>query len=351
MFHLDNKGSRIMPRRDELSNSRSASSQRPGFTLVELLVVITSIGILIALLLPAVQSAREAGRRAQCSNHLKQMALAIHGHANAQGVFPTGGSNPWPLIEDYSTNGVPWGPDKQGLGWAFQILPYLEQEQVYHLCVQTTLEQCQLSIFNCPSRRPLMFYLDGSHRVLMDYAGITGGDPPSITHDDPGTLDYVFWQGLRWNPPHGKAWHGVIVRTNWDIGGTPPGPVDSTRPISFRDITDGTSNTVMLGEKRLHPSNYESGDWHDDRGWTDGWDPDTMRCTSYPPGEDTDDDAIGVGGQLLDVAYCLGSAHSGAFNSAFADASVRPLNYSIDRTIFAYLGTRDDDHTIDARRY
>ena len=87
----------------------------------------------------------------------------------------------------------------------------------------------------------------------------------------------------------------------------------------------------MLGEKRLHPNNYESGDWHDDRGWTDGWDPDTIRSTSYPPGQDTNDNAIGVGGQQLDIAFCLGSAHSGAFNSAFADASIHPLNYSIDR--------------------
>ena len=66
--------------------------------------------------------------------------------SNALGVFPTGGAVPWPVIEDYSTNGVPWGPKKQGLGWAFQILPYMELEAVYGLCVQTRLEQCPIEL-------------------------------------------------------------------------------------------------------------------------------------------------------------------------------------------------------------
>jgi prepilin-type N-terminal cleavage/methylation domain-containing protein len=336
-----------MPPTNELLNPRSAPSKRPGFTLVELLVVITIIAILIALLLPAVQAAREAARRMQCSNNLKQMALAVHDHVHARGVFPTGGAVPWPLIEDYSTSGIPWGPDKQGLGWAFQILPYVEQEAAYGLCVQAQLEQCPVALYFCPSRRPITRY-PGTQRVLMDYAGVTAGDPPSITKDDPTTLDNSFWQdGNHWNPPHKKQWHGVLVRTNWDIA-PPPGPVGSTAPITFADIIDGASNTVMLGEKRLHPSNYDSGDWHDDRGWTDGWDPDAIRSTSYPPGQDTDNNAVGVGGQPLDIAYCLGSAHSGTFNAAFADASIHPINYDVDRTILSYLGKRDDDHPINS---
>ena len=340
----------MLPKIDLLS-PRSARSQRLGFTIVELLVVVTIIGILIALLLPAVQSAR-GSPCAECCNHLKQMALAIHGHVNARGVFPTAGAVPWPVIEDYSTNGTPWGPSKQGLGWAFQILPYLELESVYRLCVQTRLEQCELGIFFCPSRRPVTHYPDSAQRVLMDYTGITAGDPPSITKDDPSTLYVSFWQSNDpWHPPHDKQWHGTIVRTNWDITSTPPGPVGSTGPIGFADVTDGTSNTVMLGEKRLHPGNYESGDWHDDRGWSDGFDPDTMRSTAYPPGEDVDGDILGIGGQDLDLACCLGSAHSGAFNSALADASVRPLNYNIDRTVLAYLGNREDGNAIDGSKF
>src|SRR4051794_18126873 len=90
-----------------------------GFTLVELLVVIAIIGILVALLLPAIQAAREAARRSQCMNNLKQIMLSIHNFVSAKQVFPGGGIAPWPRIQDYltSANGQPYGPDKQGLSW------------------------------------------------------------------------------------------------------------------------------------------------------------------------------------------------------------------------------------------
>src|SRR5690606_567922 len=126
---------------------------RRGFTLVELLVVIAIIGILVALLLPAVQQAREAARRMQCSNNLKQMGLAIHNHENALKIYPTGGNVPWPVIEQYVTAGRPNGPDKQGLGWAYQIIPYMEGQNVYIVTKQAELEAIALSFYFCPSRR------------------------------------------------------------------------------------------------------------------------------------------------------------------------------------------------------
>lgn len=333
---------------------RLKNHKSTGFTLVELLVVITIIGILISLLLPAVQSAREAARRIQCSNNLKQMALAVHNMVQARGIFPTGGTVPWPSIESYSTDGVPWGTEKQGLGWHYQILPYMEQQAIYNLTTSAELQRCAIGQYFCPSRRPITRYPDSAQRVLNDYAGITAGDPPSVTKDDPETLRQSFWQDTdSWSIEPGKQWHGMIVRGTWIIAtASKPGyAVSSTPPIGFAAIKDGTSNTVMLGEKRLHPNNYQSGDWHDDCGWTDGWDPDTIRSTSYPPGPDTNDNALGVGGQALDVAYCLGSAHVGAFNTAFADGSVHSLSYSIDREIFSYLGNRHDGKVIDGSKF
>src|SRR5690349_22852048 len=104
---------------------------RKGFTLVELLVVIAIIGVLVALLLPAVQAAREAARRTQCTNHIKQMMLAMHNHESSKKCFPSGGIAPYAAIENYLTDsktnptnpqGSPLGPSQQGLSWAYQIL-------------------------------------------------------------------------------------------------------------------------------------------------------------------------------------------------------------------------------------
>jgi type II secretory pathway pseudopilin PulG len=105
---------------------------------VELLVVIAIIGVLVALLLPAVQAAREAARRTQCMNQVRQFGLAILNLENAHKIFPNGGIEPWPDIAKYSSNGKPWGPERQGLSWAFQILPYLEENAVHDL--DTTVE-------------------------------------------------------------------------------------------------------------------------------------------------------------------------------------------------------------------
>ncbi|MDZ7616996.1 MAG: DUF1559 domain-containing protein [Patescibacteria group bacterium] len=334
--------------------SRSLTYRR-GFTLVELLVVITIIGILIGLLLPAVQSAREAARRIQCTNQLKQMGLACHNHAAALGVFPTSGDIPWPNAANYRTNGIPNGPDKQGLSWGFQILPYLEQGTIYQLETQAAIEQQPVGLFFCPSRRrPTR---QGS-RYLIDYASAT---PPKITRNADGTftheLDAVrsFWGGysgadVRWEITSAQPniYYGIIVRINWwhadktFKGGSPP--------TSFGDIRDGTSNTIMLSEKRLRPCEYASGSWHDDRGWTDGWDPDVVRTTGFEPGPDSDSGPRRVDGSVMDasnIGYCFGAAHPGAFNACMADGSVRALSYSIDRRVFSALGDRRDGAVID----
>ncbi|MHB1033962.1 MAG: DUF1559 domain-containing protein [Pirellulales bacterium] len=314
--------------------------RRSGFTLVELLVVIAIIGILIALLLPAIQAARESARRAQCSNQLKQMGLAALTHVSTRGVFPTGGTIPWSsdivYVPDNDPNGEPAGPDKQTVGWAFQILPYCEQMPVWRTKGSPAarllrIKSIPLSIYFCPTRRRAT-YQEG--RVLMDYAAATPGN---------GTYD-SFWQPQStgtWFVPHNKEWNGIIVRTDWDISLNPPARANSTRPISNAAILDGASNTMMFGEKRLHPENYLSGDWHDDSGWADGWDPDIIRSTSFPLRSDFD------GSPSEEFGYEFGSAHPGGMNAVFGDGSVRSLSYTIDQAIFNRLGDRRDGFTID----
>jgi prepilin-type N-terminal cleavage/methylation domain-containing protein len=152
--------------------------RRIGFTLVELLVVIAIIGVLVALLLPAVQAAREAARRVQCKNHVKQIMLSMMNHESAKKCFPTGGCVPWPILENYLTGdgGSPFGPDKQGLGWPYQLLPYLEGNAIVGIKTISQLEDATASYFYCPSKRPPTRSVDVSERgtgkypYLIDYA-------------------------------------------------------------------------------------------------------------------------------------------------------------------------------------
>ena len=131
----------------------SAKTVRQGFTLVELLVVIAIIATLIGLLLPAVQSAREAARRTQCKNKLKQVGLAILNCENSSKIFPTGGIEPWPNLEWYTSGSKPLGPGKQGLSWAFQILPFLEEQAVANLTTTAQIAGSPIALYFCPSRR------------------------------------------------------------------------------------------------------------------------------------------------------------------------------------------------------
>jgi prepilin-type N-terminal cleavage/methylation domain-containing protein len=355
-----------------------------GFTLVELLVVIAIIGILIALLLPAIQAAREAARRTQCMNQVKQLILAMHNHSDSHKVFPGGGSYPWPDIEDYVTpNGAPYGPEDQGLTWAFQILPYLEEGPVHGLRNTAQIEQTAIEGYFCPSRRgPTKDGLNLTAAYLMDYAAAvparSRGQLAKVTtanydteyladipsgFDTKGCDREEFW-GWRRAPVHNDnpqpapttspppagyvGFLGVIVRCNRWVNKQTNAVSNSGfyTPITFAKITDGTSNTLVVGEKFLVPSRYLLGDWHDDKGWADGWDPDTLRCTICKPTSDREIDRNNDQ-QVRLAGFRFGSAHSSGFNAGFADASVQFLNYDINQEIFNRMGNRNDDELID----
>lgn len=284
--------------------------RRVAFTLVELLVVIAIVGILVALLLPAIQAAREAGRRTQCTNHLKQIGLGLHNHHDIWEYLPSGGTVPWAPIT--FENGIPASAKTQGVSWAYQILPYMEQRPLVESTYDVNVLQTRaLKFYFCPSRRNPT---EQAGRYLMDYASATPANTPNSWDQ--------YWYGEIWTVPANALYWGAITRT-----GT------QGSPVGFNAIVDGTANTLLVSEKRLNKKNYAIGDWHDDRGWTDGWDPDTSRYTGFQPQADP---LTGANG------YEFGSAHPGAIVALMCDGSVKNIRYAIDLTIFNNLGHREN---------
>jgi prepilin-type N-terminal cleavage/methylation domain-containing protein/prepilin-type processing-associated H-X9-DG protein len=281
-----------------------------GFTLIELLVVIAIIGVLIGLLVPAVQKVREAASRTQCQNNLKQFGVAFHSHHDALGYFPTGGWF-WSSTPTY-INGVPAVGAQQEAGWGFQILPYIEGVTVWK-GGNATNDDDRIRIamgtpnplFFCPSRR-------GPQVVSFSFPGFFNNNTINIALGDYGA-------------------------SNWELTGV----VQQYLPVRIANIKDGTSNTLLISERRLNLAHLGTPQYDDDVGYASGWDNDTIRQTDLPPKPD-------YFAAMGDGEMRFGSSHPGRFNAVFADGSIHSITYSINPTTFRLLGNMADGQPLPA---
>ena len=310
--------------------------RRHGFTLIELLVVIAIIAILIALLLPAVQQAREAARRSTCKNNLKQLGLALHNYHDAHRAFPPSRLDPKVEIEDNAGN------DSSYHSWTTMILPYIDQGNIYNnmnynsawsALVNRPMVSRQIPVFACPST-------PGDNRKDPHWVvGAAAGDYGSVNE----VKKKVYTDVLGLADPGSNARAGALAKY---------------LPNKLRDVTDGSSNTIMLAEAAGQPNVYVasgpmtpelfalySDDKITDLGGTyapadgTGWaDPD---CGFSINGA-TNDGLDKYGPRMINAinvseAY---SFHTGGAHFAFADGSVHFLSENIDTRTFVNLCTR-----------
>ncbi|HVX62544.1 MAG TPA: DUF1559 domain-containing protein [Pirellulales bacterium] len=314
----------------------SRSAMRSAFTLIELLVTIAIIGILIALLLPAVQAAREAARRASCQNNLRQMAIGAQNHHDIHGFLPSNGWG-WDWVGD---------PDrgfgrKQPGGVFYSLLPYIEQQLLFQkstgltgaakLTAQGAMTAIPVPCYYCPSRRSASAYNQPNVNVNFNAAA----------QNPVAKVDYAANVGdtTAVEANGGPASYAAAETFSWSSGYTGVSYVVSEVKLAY--VSDGASATYLIGEKYLNPASYGSGsDAGDNEDCYTGFDNDVSRSThpNYPPMVDT----LGFAD-----SYRFGSPHSGAFNMAFCDGSVRAISYSVNAVVHQLLGNRSDGKAAD----
>ncbi|MBE6427130.1 MAG: DUF1559 domain-containing protein [Planctomycetaceae bacterium] len=341
-----------------------------GFTLVELLVVIAIIGMLVGLLLPAVQQAREAARTMQCSNNLKNLGLACMNVESTIGCFPSGGF------------GFNWSGDPEsGLGykqpgsWMYSILPMIEQNALYQLPADgQTADKAQnpgnsgmltmlttpVSVFHCPSRRTVKTYptkdrpqtnykLNPSNPSnKTDYAGNAGDVTGCSVYSERVPVHTT---------PNVQTLQGWVKNNNWpNYHSSNSGVLFYLSKVKMGEIRDGTTNTFLLGEKWVGSDFYETCDKTvgDDYSPFTGGDRDCLRSTrtgkfngssfsAYSGGECDivmqDRSGINDSGTY---GYRFGSCHAGACGMTMCDASAQRVSYSVDPEVYYCKGSRND---------
>lgn len=351
--------------------------KRQGFTLVELLVVIAIIGTLVALLLPAVQAAREAARMAQCKNNLRQIALAMLHYESTHRAFPAGGwSSSWTGDPNIRT-----GPRQPG-GWIYQSLPYLEQQSIADIglglskgdLIAALTEQGKsvVSVFNCPSRRSAKLYptvelttwnyFPSPLAAKTDYAA-NGGSAFSFSGSSgPRIGSNFFYSDCRGVYPNcdwinDQTW----MDQNWN------GIVGDHAGARLSDITDGAASTFLTGEKWLYEIYYETvsvdaaaDNAHnriardnpgDNGSMYVGFDYDTIRVCGtrgngnrYIPKRDTEFDLNNPQRDKKGAHYRdqFGGPHQAGVVFAKCDGSVNSWSFEIDPSVWVSLGARND---------
>ncbi|MCA9189519.1 MAG: DUF1559 domain-containing protein [Pirellulaceae bacterium] len=329
------------------------SREFQGFTLVELLVVIAIIGLLVALLLPAVNAAREAARRTQCNNNVRQMALACLMHENTHSVMPTAGHD-WtvfPRAVRRDASGRFLGPEilgKQTWSWKYQILPFMEEQVLWEMEDDDQIIATGPPIISCPSRRSPTVYggLSGGlfGELLGDYSG-NGGDT-----DENGLSSL----GLTRDPRCACRFQtGVII---WYDDAEIERGANPLRHdlVALKHVKDGASHTMLLGEKFVNSLWYEGGSWGDNIGWYTGNGWDSVRFSNQPP--HPDGWLVTNGKQETQGSFNInagtkydyfGSAHSAGFNAALCDGSVHVITYDIDQDAYQRLSNRRDGLPVD----
>lgn len=327
-----------------------------AFTLVELLVVIAIIAILVSLLLPAVNAAREAARRTQCTNNLKQLALACMVHESTHQHLPTGGWG-FDWVGDADRG---YGADQPG-GWIYNILPYMEEKALNDLPADGIVDELTtpqldgalrmilstVTAINCPSRRTGLFpttldtnavnatQTSPAKRHLAPYTGeFSGKSDYAMNAGDQSTFSFSGPVSLRMILLGFHEWKTQNTTGLLDNGSLMTGTCFQRSEIGINHVKDGLSKTYLCGEKNVNPADYLSGRGKgDERCWAVGSSTNNYRTAFNPPQQDR----LGI-----DFTAEFGSAHSGVWQMAWGDGRVESLTYEIDPLVHRRNANRLD---------